>query len=499
MQNITKTFAGVPALENASLEVARGEVHALIGENGAGKSTILKILTGVYHHYSGAIMFEGKEVGFSSTHDAQQYGISPIYQEINLVAQRTVAQNIFLGKEPKRYLLVDRKKMRVESERLLEQVGVSIDVDKPLNTYSVATQQMVAIARALSFKSKLLIMDEPTSSLHDKEIDVLFSVIEKLKDSGVSVVFVSHKFDEIYRICDHITILRDGKTVSSAPIHEYKRINLVADMLGKDPNEIRRRGQTSFNTRKTKKGEVLMEIRNISSLPKLKDVSLSIRAGEVLGIAGLLGSGRTELAKAIYGAEFSKSSVFRYKGKDYRPSTPEKSIAGGIALVPEDRKSEGLIGVMSIKENLTLSRLNEISRFGIINESREKEIVEEYIRLLYIKCSNMNQSVSELSGGNQQKVLLGRAMILQPNILILDEPTRGVDVGAKAEIQALISESIQRREGFATILISSEMEEILEGSNKIHVIKDGFSVRDVDPETVENSELMQYLASEIAE
>ncbi len=498
MQNIRKSFAGNPALTNANLEVAKGEVHALVGENGAGKSTILKILTGVYQHFSGEIIFDGREVKFTSTNDAQKNGISPIYQEINLVSQRTVAQNIFLGKEPTRHLLVDRRKMRDEANALLAKVGVTIDVDRALNTYSVAVQQMVAIARALSFDAKLLIMDEPTSSLHDREIDVLFSVIERLRESGVSVIFVSHKFDEIYRICDYITILRDGRTVTSAPIQNYKRIQLVADMLGKDPNEIRKRGQTAFNIQETKKeGDLILETANIRCLPKLKDVSISLKSGEVLGIAGLLGSGRSELAKAIYGALPSQSSSFRLLGSDHKPINPEKSIGSGIALVPEDRKGEGLIGVMSIKENLTLSSLKQISRFGLVSTAKENKIAETYIRLLRIKCMNMNQAVSELSGGNQQKVLLGRALALQPRILILDEPTRGVDVGAKAEIQSLISDSIREREGFATILISSEMEEILEGSNKIHVIKDGFSICDLDPTVVENSELMQYLASEV--
>jgi ribose transport system ATP-binding protein len=493
MSGIKKSFAGSPALSEGNLSVRRGEVHALVGQNGAGKSTMIKVLTGVYGADSGSIRFEGKDARFRSPHDAQCGGISPIYQEINLVPQRTVAENVFLGKEPKRFGLVDRRRMESDSEALLAKVGVRVDTRAPLESLSIATQQMVAIARALSFDAKLLIMDEPTSSLHDREVESLFASIRQLKASGVAVIFVSHKLDELYQICDRVTILRDGRTVATGAMGDFSRLDLVAAMLGRDPGKIRGVGQTAFARASRKAGEVLLETRSLSSRPLLKSASLTLRKGEILGIAGLLGSGRSEFAKALYGADRIDGGTAVLGGEPFAPASPAEALGRGIALTPEDRKTEGLVGIMSIRENMTLPLLPRLSRLGVIDKRKESGIVRKYMDLLQVKSSGPDQLVSQLSGGNQQKVLLARSLALEPSLLILDEPTRGVDVGAQAEIQALISESVDSGRG--VILISSEMEEILEGSDRVHVLRDGESVADLDPSSATHAEIMNCMAS----
>lgn len=494
MSGVHKAFGGTPALVSGDLEVRRGEVHALMGQNGAGKSTLIKVLTGVYQADGGEIEFLGSAVAFKSPHEAQHAGISPIYQEINLVPQRTVAENIFLAKEPRRWGLVDRKAMVQASLALLDKVGIAVDPTATLDSLSTANQQMVAIARALSFDAQLIIMDEPTSSLHDREVDTLFAVIEQLKSRGVAVIFVSHKLDELYRICDRITILRDGQTVLSASLDDLSRLDLVATMLGREPEAIAAGGQTAFSRPVNKShGSILLKAQHARLGPRLKDASFSVRGGEIVGVAGLLGSGRTELATALYGSRHLEGGELELDGRPYLPKTPRDAIGSRVALTPEDRKTEGLVGVMTIAENISLSLLPRISRFGFVRNATERTIVARYMERLSIRATGSQQVVAELSGGNQQKVLLARALALEPRLLILDEPTRGVDVGAKREIQRLISDIAEVDRG--VILISSEMEEVVEGSDRIVVLRDGETVASLEARTVSNAQIMIYMAS----
>ena len=494
MSGVQKSFTRTAALSDGNLEVRRGEVHALMGQNGAGKSTLIKVLTGVHLADAGEITFDDKPIAFRSPHEAQRAGISPIYQEINLVGMRTVAENVFLGREIRRGPLLDRSTMNRQAAELLEQVGVSVDPRAELGTLSTAQQQMVAIARAVSFDSRLLIMDEPTSSLHDREVETLFGVVRGLRDRGVSVIFISHKLDELYTLCDRITVLRDGRTVASGvPLSDLSRLELVSTMLGRAPDAIESGGQTAFSRHTGSGSGTLLQTRDLSSGRKLRRASLTVRMGEVVGVAGLLGSGRTELAQAVYGSAPVDDGSMMLDGRPYRPRSASDGLRHGVVLTPEDRKTDGLVGILSVKENITLSLLRRLSRFGVIRKREEARLVRTYVERLGIKTRDPDQPVSELSGGNQQKVLLARALALEPRLLILDEPTRGVDVGAKREIQRLVSDSVGSDRG--VVLISSEMEEIIEGSDRIQILRDGESVAYLDARSVSNTQIMLYMAS----
>jgi ribose transport system ATP-binding protein len=492
MAGIDKAFGGVPALEDASLRVAPAEVHALIGQNGAGKSTLIKILTGVYGRDAGTIRFDGREVSFSSPQAAQRGGISPIYQEINLVPYRTVAENVFLAREPRRFGVIDRGRMHREAAALLERVGITVDVTVPLMALNTATQQMVAIARALSFESKLLIMDEPTSSLHDREVETLFEVIRTLRADGVSVIFVSHKLDELYAVCDRVTIMRDGRTVATAPMADVSKLQLVATMLGKDLTAVSREGATGFAEGDRETGEQLLEVTGMARGRALRDASVRVRAGEIVGLAGLLGSGRTELARAVYGADRREDGSVRVHGKEADFSGPADAIRAGIGFTSEDRKAEGIIPEMSVRENITLALLPVLSRHGVVSRDRQREIVDRFIDRLGIKTSGPDQKIRELSGGNQQKVLLARSLALEPKLLILDEPTRGIDVGAKGEIQSLINELADS--GLGVLMISSELEELTEGSDRVVVLRDGRTVAELREGEVSEDAIMAAMA-----
>ena len=406
-----------------------------------------------------------------------------------------MAENIFLAKEPRKYGFADREAMVRGTRQLLERVGMGqTDPNSPLERLNTASQQMVAIARALSFDARLIIMDEPTSSLHDREVDTLFRVIRQLKADGVSVIFISHKLDELYRICDQITVLRDGATVLTGALSDLSRLDLVATMLGRKPEAIAAGAQTAFTRAEQRTtGETLLRAQGVASWPRLRNASLSVRSGEILGIAGLLGSGRSELASAIFGAGDLNAGTFELDGRPYRAKNPRAAIRAGVALTPEDRKTEGLVGIMSIADNMTLSILKRISRFGFISRRKERELANEYAQRLGVRMTSLDQPVKELSGGNQQKVLLARSLAVKPRLLILDEPTRGVDVGAKLEIQRIISDIADKDRG--VILISSEMEEIAEASDRIHVLRDGESVASLDARSVTNAQIMIYMAS----
>ncbi len=497
MENISKSFPGVVALANARLRIAPGEVHALVGQNGAGKSTLIKILTGVYRRDSGAISFDGREIDFRSPHQAQANGVSTIYQEVNLVPFRSVAENIFMGREPRRWGLIDWRRMNREAAALLGRLGVDVDVTQPLMSFNIAIQQMVAIARAVSFKSKLVVMDEPTSSLDDREVATLFDVIRQLKADGVSVIFVSHRLDELYVICDSVTIMRDGQTVDERPMQAIGKLELVARMLGKELGEVQRTGQTGFEGGQHHAEGVLLEASDLRRGRALKGATVSVGAGEIVGLAGLLGSGRTEVARAIFGADTVEAGAVRMAGRQVHFRSPADAIRAGIGFCSEDRKAEGVIPYMSVRENLTLAALPTLARSGIVSREQQQQIVERFIKRLGIKTAGPDQKIRELSGGNQQKVLLARWLCLNPKLLILDEPTRGIDVGAKGEIQSLINELAGN--GLGVLMISSELEELTEGSDRVVVLRDGKTVAELPHEQISQDAIMAVMAHGAAE
>lgn len=492
MEGINKRFPGVLALQNAYLRVGRGQVHALVGENGAGKSTLIKVLTGAYRRDSGTIRFDGKLVDFQSPQQAQANGISTIYQEINLVPFRSVSENIFMGREPLRRGLLDWKKMNRESEELLGGLGIHVDVTQPLMSLNVAVQQMVAIARAVSFQSKLVVMDEPTSSLDEREVETLFEVIRKLKAEGVSVIFISHRLDELFVVCDRVTIMRDGRTVEERAISDITKLELVARMLGKDVSEVRRSGETGFSEGSHRTGQELLDAEKLRRGRALQEASVSVRAGEIVGLAGLLGAGRTETARAIFGADPIEGGQVRIDGQPVHFHSPADAIQAGIGFCSEDRKTEGIVPYMSVRDNLTLALLPTLTRNGIIDRAKQQEIVTKFIERLGIKTSGPDQPIRELSGGNQQKVLLARWLCLNPRLLILDEPTRGIDVGAKAEIQALINELADN--GLGVLMISSEIEELIEGADRVVVLRDGRTVAELPHDQVSQNAIMNAMA-----
>ncbi|MDE0698193.1 MAG: sugar ABC transporter ATP-binding protein [Boseongicola sp.] len=472
MTAIDKAFSGVSALVQSRLEVRPGEVHALIGQNGAGKSTLIKILTGAYRRDGGSVIFDGAPVNFSSPRQSQDAGIATIYQELNLVPLRTVTENVTLGYEPRRWGgFIDWRRAHQRTREILDGFGVNVDVRAPLERCSTAIQQLVAIARAVSINARLVIMDEPTSSLDDREVDVLFGVIDRLRRNGVSVLYVSHFLDELFRISDRVTIMRDGRTVGCRPIAETSKLELIADMLGRDAEEIRSAGMTGFGGVHAASGERLLAVEGAATLNRLKDFSMDLRRGEIVGLGGLLGSGRTEAAKALFGVDRLTAGSITLKGARVSWTSPRQAISAGLGFLTEDRKSEGIIPDLSLRENLTLAMLPKISRRGRIRHDEERRLVERFIRELDIKAAHMDQPVRELSGGNQQKVLLARWLALEPELLILDEPTRGVDVGAKAEIQRIIRDHVEQ--DISVLLISSEFEELVEGADRIFLLHDG--------------------------
>ena len=493
MKSISKSFGGVAALTEASLEVMPAEVMALVGQNGAGKSTMIKIINGAYTRDSGSIDFNGKPWTAGSPQQAQRAGISTIFQEINLIGYRSVSENIFLGREPRRaFGFLDWKRMNNEAAALLKRFDVDVDVTEPLERFSTAVQQMVAIARAVSFEARLVIMDEPTSSLDEAEVAVLLRTVRQLKAEGVAVIFVTHKLDELYQICDRVTVMRDGKTVHVGPMAEISKLGLVASMLGRDLAEVKKRGATAFDDSSSAVGGELLEAKGISIGHMVHDSNLSIRQGEIVGLAGLLGSGRTETARAIFAADRRKSGAITFRGKTTEYKGPADAIADGMGYCSEDRKTQGIIPNMSVAENLTLALMPAMTRSGMVDEARQREIVERFIKEIGIKCSSPNQRIRELSGGNQQKVLLARWLCMNPKLLILDEPTRGIDVGAKAEIQSLIRKLANQ--GLGVLMISSELEEIVEGADRVFVLREGRTVAEMNRDQMTENSVMHAMA-----
>ncbi|WP_232664990.1 sugar ABC transporter ATP-binding protein [Pseudonocardia sp. TRM90224] len=493
----TKQFLGTRALDDVSFALRPGEVHALVGENGAGKSTLIKVLTGVYRPDGGELRHRGSPVVFQRPVQAQQAGISTIYQEVNLVPLRSIASNVYLGREPRRLGLIDWRRTNAMAAELLAGYGIHTDVRRPLGTLGIGSQQMVALARAASTAADVVIMDEPTSSLEPREVETLFSVIERMHEDGVAILYVSHRMDELYRICDRVTVLRDGKLVHTGPLAELPRIELVSKMLGRSVGDLRAHGATEFSGNHfggdhTAAAEPLLRAEHLTSTPRLSDVSLDIRPGEVVGLAGLLGSGRSETARAIIGAFPLDGGTVLLAGKPVPTSVPG-AVRAGISMLAEDRKADGIIPALSVRENIVLAALPRLSRFGVVSRARQDRVVATFMERLRIKASSPDQPVAELSGGNQQKVLLARWLCTEPKVLLLDEPTRGIDVGAKAEVQALIDELAT--DGLGVLLISSDMEELIDGSDRVVVLRDGAVVGELSGDQVNEDAVLAAIAA----
>jgi monosaccharide-transporting ATPase len=494
VRTVSKHFAGVRALTDVSLELLPGEVHALVGENGAGKSTLIKVITGVYRPDDGEMHYLGEPAAFAHPRDAQTAGVSTIYQEINLVPMRSVAANLYLGREPvNRFGLIDFRRMHREAGELLAGYGITVDVRRRLGELGLGVQQMIAVARALSTEARVVIMDEPTSSLEPREVDLLLDVVALLRRRQIAVLYVTHKLEEVFRICDRVTVLRDGRVAHTGPVTGTSRLRLVATMLGRDIDQIRRHGATTFGDhRQAATGTPVLRAEGLTRRPLLDGVSVEVHAGEVVGLAGLLGSGRTETAKAVFGADRLDEGAVTVDGGSARRWNPAAAIRSGIGMVPEDRKAEGIVGDLSVRDNIVLAALPRLTTAGFLSRRREDEIVDTFVRRLRIKITGPGQRVRELSGGNQQKVLLARMLCLHPRVLILDEPTRGIDVGAKAEIQALISELATL--GLGVLLISSELEEVVEGAGRVLVLRDGALVAVLHDDEVSEARIMREIA-----
>jgi monosaccharide-transporting ATPase len=494
--DVTKTFPGVRALDQVSFALQPGEVHALVGENGAGKSTLIKVLTGVYRPDSGELRYQGEPTQFGSPMDAQRAGISTIYQEVNLIPLMSVAHNLFLGREPRTaFGLLDEGRMRREAREMLAGYGVTGDAGRPLGTLPLGAQQMVALARAVMVDAKVVIMDEPTSSLEPREVQTLFGVIRTLHERGIGIVYVSHRLDELYQICDAVTILRDGVVVHTGQLADLQRIRLVSLMLGRDMAEVSRAGSTAFSGETTGDDGAAPVLRatGLTDRHKLHEVSFEVRPGEVVGLGGLLGAGRSETIKAIGGAYPLDAGDVQVDGKDLKRPTTVQAVKAGIAVQPEDRKAEGIIAGLSVRANIALAVLPKMSRLGLVSDRKIDAIVEKYMTRLRIKASSPDQLVGDLSGGNQQKVLLARLLATGPKVLLLDEPTRGIDVGAKAEVQSLIDELAA--EGLGVVLVSSDAEELIEGSDRVVVLRDGVVVGTLTGDAVTTEDLLATIAA----
>jgi len=477
IKNVSKAFPGVQALDDISINFGRGTVHGVVGENGAGKSTLMKILSGVYVKDSGTVIFDGETIEQTTPIQSIRRGLSIIYQEFNLVNTLTVGENIFLGRFSE---MKGMHNIHKKARDLLDSIGSSINTYKMVGELSAAEKQMVEITKALSFNSKLIIMDEPSSSLTADELKRLFSIIDDLRRKGVTIIYISHKLDEIFKLCDVVTIIRDGKVIDTRLVGELSRNDMIQKMIGREIEK-------EYPERPHAAGDVIMKIQNIRTR-KLKNISFDLKKGEILGFVGLVGAGRTEIVRAIYGADRAKELKIAINGKPVKIKSPRDGMREGIGLLPEDRKLEGLVLPFSVQDNITMSSLERISRYGIVNSSRETEIAARQIKSLSIKTPSPNTRTKSLSGGNQQKCIMGRWLEIDPDILILDEPTRGIDVGTKYEIYVLIKQIAEK--GGSVIMISSELPEVLAMSNRVLTICEGRITGEFNPETVSANAIM---------
>lgn len=488
IKDVSKHFPGVKALDHVSLSIRRGEVHALSGENGAGKSTLIKILTGVYTYDEGSIIFDGSPVAFKSTNESQKAGIGSVYQELNMIPYLSVAENIYIGDYPMGKTGIDWKELYENAQKQLDSLNIDVDAKKQLNELSTAQQQMVSIVRAVSRDCKLIILDEPTSSLDTKEVKTLFSLVRQLKEKGVAFIFITHRMEEIYQICDRITVLKDGHFIGTYQAEYLNQYQLVTLMVGREITQQRK--QTYFSPEKDQ--NYVVEVRNLAKKPKVKDVSFGISRGEIVGLAGLLGSGRTEVAEMLFGSEMPDAGEILYEGILQKNISPTKAVRAGLAFCTENRRLDGIVPNMSVKNNIVLACMKQISRLGFVISRKRLALVNRYIEELRIKTPTPEQRIRNLSGGNQQKALLARWMATNPKLIILDEPTRGIDVGAKQEVERLVQQIASQ--GIGVLLISSEIPELVRNCDRVIVLREGEQVGELAGAQISEEAIMQIIA-----
>lgn len=467
MRGITKTFPGVKALDKVDFTLKKGTVHALMGENGAGKSTLMKCLFGIYTPDSGDIYIDGEKVSYKGTKDALDSGVAMVHQELNQVSMRSVAENIMLGRFPVKHGLVDSRKMYKETKDLFDRLGLDFDPKKIIGKYSVAERQLIEIAKAVSYDAKILVLDEPTSSLTENEVEKLFEIINKLRDEGVGIIYISHKMEEILSISDYVTVMRDGQFIAENKASDLTKDEIIRLMVG------RKLDATTFNADKYVRDEILLEVKNLTGKykPSANDVSFTLRKGEVLGLAGLVGSRRTELVETIFGIRQKQSGQIILHGKEIENKSPKDAIKNGFALVTEERRATGIYPYADIRFNSTIANIKAYAKNGVVNDKALKENTDRVIESMKVKTPSQHTKIMNLSGGNQQKVIIGRWLLTDPEVLLLDEPTRGIDVGAKYEIYKLIEELASA--GKSVIFISSEMAELQMICNRIMVMSNG--------------------------
>lgn len=505
LRGIVKTFPGVRALDDVDFQLQRGEIHALLGENGAGKSTLIKVLTGVYERDGGTMRLAGQEIRPRNPFEAQELGISTLFQEINLIPELSVAENLALGREPRRWGLIHHAAARKHAIAAMARLDLHIDVSLPVCSYSIAIQQMVAIARALDEQAKVLILDEPTSSLDAAEVAQLFAVLRQQRDQGLGIVFVSHFLDQIYALCDRLTILRNGKFVATSPIAAMPRMELIGKMIGKDTEQVAAMqnhlpATTQANNAPSTVGDspperpVILRARNLRRRNAVEQMDLEIHAGEVVGLAGLLGSGRTETAQLLFGIDIPDHGSLEVNGLAIKRPSPRAAIAQQLAFTPEDRKRAGIIPELSVRENIVLALQARRGWLRRIPHKEQQEIALRFIHALKIATPDADKAVGLLSGGNQQKVILARWLAMRPKLLILDEPTRGIDIGAKAEIENLIAELCA--DGMALLFISSDLEEVVRDSHRVVVLRERRKVGELHGDDIRLDRILQMIAAE---
>lgn len=493
MRDISKNFTGVRALSHVDFTLRKGEIHALMGENGAGKSTLIKVLTGVHEFESGTIRMDGKtgDIINHSPQEAQENGISTVYQEVNLCPNLTVAENLFIGREPRKMGMINWKVMNERSEKLLESLNIHVPPTQMLDECSVAIQQMIAIARAVDMKCQVLILDEPTSSLDDDEVEKLFVLMRRLRDEGVGIIFVTHFLEQVYAVCDRITVLRNGELVGEYETKDLPRVMLVAKMMGKDFDDLADI-KSAHEGKRTAETTPVIEAEGIGHKGTIKPFNIKINKGEVIGLTGLLGSGRSELVRAIYGADKADSGKLKVNGKEVKINSPLDAMKLGMAYLPEDRKAEGIIADLSVRENIIIALQAKRGMFHPLSRKEMEEAADKYIDMLQIKTASRETPIKSLSGGNQQKVILGRWLLTNPEYLILDEPTRGIDIGTKTEIQKIVLDLAD--EGMAVTFISSEVEEMLRTCSRMAVLRDGEKVGELEESELSQSSIMKAIA-----
>ncbi|MFU2048339.1 galactose/methyl galactoside ABC transporter ATP-binding protein MglA [Avibacterium gallinarum] len=488
MTNVSKTFPGVKALDRANLTVRSHSVHALMGENGAGKSTLLKCLFGIYAKDEGEILFLNQPVNFKTSKEALENGISMVHQELNLVRQRNVMDNLWLGRYPLKGVFVDHAKMYRDTKAIFDELDIDVDPKEKVANLSVSQMQMIEIAKAFSYNAKIVIMDEPTSSLSEKEVEHLFKIIEKLKERGCGIIYISHKMDEIFKICDEITILRDGKWINTVPVKGSTMDEIVAMMVGRELTQ-------RFPEKNNQPQEVILEVEHLTALnqPSIQDVSFQLRKGEILGIAGLVGAKRTDIVETIFGVRERKTGEIKLHGKTMKNRTALEAINNGFALVTEERRSTGIYANLNIEFNSLISNMKSyLGRLGLLSGEKMKSDTQWVIDAMNVKTPSHKTTIGSLSGGNQQKVVIGRWLLTQPEILMLDEPTRGIDIGAKFEIYQLIMELAKKDKGI--IMISSEMPELLGVTDRILVMSNGKVAGIVETAKTSQEEILQLAA-----